>query len=202
MKILKIQQNTRQTTNYKLQTNKGFTLIETLVAISLLVIAVSSPLSLAARSLFSAHYAKDQLVASHLAQEAIEIVRQKRDQNLMLFLKDTINNDRQDWLRNTQLEDAVVGTKVIVIMDVSDISNLSFILVDQISGIDDNSSILKHDGSIYNHSSGNDTYFRRVIELTKISDYEIEVVARVRWKTGSFSARTFTIKENLYNWLP
>lgn len=182
-------------------TKKGFTLIETLVAISVLVVAIAAPLSLASQSLFSAYYAKDQLIASHLAQEAIEIVRQKRDHNLLLILRDPLR-DRGDWLLDTQLQGVSNGTKKIVTVDVEDISNLTFTLVDQALGIDDTLAVLKHNGSIYNHSNGNDTRFKRVLELKKISDSEIEVVARVKWQTGSFRPRTFTIKENLYNWIP
>ena len=50
---------------------KGFTLIETLVAVSLLTVAIVAPMTLTARSLSAAYYARDQITAFHLAQEAI-----------------------------------------------------------------------------------------------------------------------------------
>ena len=47
-------------TTYHLPPSSGFTLIETLVAISLLLIAVASPLTIAQKGLASAIYAKDR----------------------------------------------------------------------------------------------------------------------------------------------
>ena len=65
-----------------LQPSHGFTLIETLVAISILMIAVASPLTIAQKGLSSAIYAKDQVIASYLAQDAIEYLRNLSDQNV------------------------------------------------------------------------------------------------------------------------
>jgi prepilin-type N-terminal cleavage/methylation domain-containing protein len=57
----------------------GFTLIETLVAVTILTLAVVGPLLAASRGLVAATTAKDQLTASFLAQEGIEYVRLIRD---------------------------------------------------------------------------------------------------------------------------
>lgn len=58
---------------------KGFTLIETLVAIAILTLSVAGPLLVASRALVSAQIAQEQLTASYLAQEGIEYVRMMRD---------------------------------------------------------------------------------------------------------------------------
>ena len=60
--------------------NKGFTLVEALVAISILMIAIASPMMLTQKSLSSATLSKDQMVATFLAQDTIEAVRNIRDQ--------------------------------------------------------------------------------------------------------------------------
>jgi type II secretory pathway pseudopilin PulG len=65
-------------TNY----NSGFTIVETLVAIAILMIAISGPLSISSKSLTAALYAKDQMIASYLAQETIEYVTNLRDNNI------------------------------------------------------------------------------------------------------------------------
>ena len=76
--------------------NKGFTLIETLVAITVLLLSVSAPLSIAAKALFSAYYARDQITAYYLADEAIEYVKNARDTT---FLNDVFGNTGQNaWL--------------------------------------------------------------------------------------------------------
>ena len=54
--------------------NKGFTLIETLVAISILMIAIAGPLTVANKGQTSALNAKNQSVAINLAQEGIEYI--------------------------------------------------------------------------------------------------------------------------------
>jgi type II secretory pathway pseudopilin PulG len=59
---------------------KGFTLVEALVAISILMIAIASPMTLAQKGLSTAILSKDQMIASFLVQDAIEAVKNVRDQ--------------------------------------------------------------------------------------------------------------------------
>lgn len=64
-------------------TMKGFTLIETLVAVSILTLSISGPLYTANRAIIAAENARNQLIASHLAQEGIEYVRWMRDNEFL-----------------------------------------------------------------------------------------------------------------------
>lgn len=70
--------------------NSGFTIIETLVAISILVISITGPMVIVSQSLKSAYYARDQITVFYLAQEAIEYIRNVRDTNDF--------NGATDWL--------------------------------------------------------------------------------------------------------
>ncbi|MCX6715954.1 MAG: prepilin-type N-terminal cleavage/methylation domain-containing protein, partial [Candidatus Taylorbacteria bacterium] len=70
---------------------RGFTIVETLVAITILMIAIAGPLVVASKSLFSSNLSKNQMVASYLAQESMEVVKNIRDNNLYLG---------QNWLQN------------------------------------------------------------------------------------------------------
>ncbi len=54
-------------------------MVETLVAIAILMIAISGPLVVATRGLRSALYAKDQSTATFLAQEGMELLRNAKD---------------------------------------------------------------------------------------------------------------------------
>ncbi|MEK7114076.1 MAG: prepilin-type N-terminal cleavage/methylation domain-containing protein [Patescibacteria group bacterium] len=58
---------------------KGFTLIEAMVAVTIITFAVAGPLFSAGRAIVSAETSRDQLTASYLAQEGIEYVRAMRD---------------------------------------------------------------------------------------------------------------------------
>lgn len=62
--------------------NKGFTLVEALVAISVLMVAVVSPITIAQKGLSSALFSKDQMIASFLAQDTIEFIKGIRDDNV------------------------------------------------------------------------------------------------------------------------
>lgn len=60
-------------------TSFGFTLVETMIAVTVLTLSISGPLYAASRALIAAQVARDQLVASYLAQEGIEYMRAMRD---------------------------------------------------------------------------------------------------------------------------
>ena len=66
---------------------KGFTLLETLVAVAILTLAVSGPLYVANRALVAAQNSQSQLTASYLAQEGIEYVRTMRDHQYLYAQK-------------------------------------------------------------------------------------------------------------------
>lgn len=57
----------------------GFTLIEAMIAVSILALSVAGPLTGASRAIVLAQISRDQLTASYLAQEGIEYVRAMRD---------------------------------------------------------------------------------------------------------------------------
>ncbi|MEY2664863.1 MAG: hypothetical protein RIT04_671 [Candidatus Parcubacteria bacterium] len=63
------------------QSNSGFTIIETLVAITILMIAIAGPLTVVSKGLTAALYARDQMIGSYLAQDAIEFLKNVRDNN-------------------------------------------------------------------------------------------------------------------------
>lgn len=60
---------------------QGFTLIETMIAITVMLVAVVAPMSLAQDGITAARLAQDQIVAFYLAQEGVEVVRNMRDYN-------------------------------------------------------------------------------------------------------------------------
>src|SRR4051812_39565134 len=65
------------------RSSRAFTLVESMVAISILSLAVTGPLLIAQKGIGSAIYARDQIMAFYLAQEAVEYIRNVRDSNRM-----------------------------------------------------------------------------------------------------------------------
>ena len=65
----------------------GFTIVEMLVAISILLIGVLGPLGVASRGISDGIYAKNQIAATYLAQEAMEVFINTRNTNLLLNQK-------------------------------------------------------------------------------------------------------------------
>ena len=61
----------------------GFTLIETMVALTLVTAALVGPFALAVRGVISARLFKDRLIAFNLAQEGLEITRHLRENNVI-----------------------------------------------------------------------------------------------------------------------
>ena len=61
----------------------GFTLVETLIAIALLLAVLVGPITLIAHSLFSTSFSRNNLIANNLAQEGIELIRAVRDNNIL-----------------------------------------------------------------------------------------------------------------------
>lgn len=60
---------------------RGFTVVETLVALGILVIGLSGGFAAVSTSLRSTTLSKEQVTAFYLAQEAVELVRYVRDTN-------------------------------------------------------------------------------------------------------------------------
>ena len=92
---------------YKISTKKGFSLIEALVAISILMVGILGAFILVIRILSSTPAVQSRLIASNLTQEGVELVRQIRDTNFILgrhFRENLENGDYQIDINSTSLE--------------------------------------------------------------------------------------------------
>jgi type II secretory pathway pseudopilin PulG len=168
---------------------KAFTLVETLVAISILITSIVAPLTIAAQSLFSARYSRDQVIATYLAQESVEMMRYLRDRNMIAILA----NSSGSWL-NFIPQDRWFSP---------DWTGVRNGLISTCSSISDPKTCpyLKYDGA-YNLSSGESTKFKRAVKVTVNPSLPDEAIleARVYWRTGAFNERSVIIKTRIYNW--
>lgn len=171
---------------------RAFTLIETLVAVSLLSIAIVAPMSLTAQSLSAAYYARDQITAFHLAQEAIESVRHARDHNI---LENALGNqaDLLAGIPSTTGEPFTVDTRN---------DNMELCPPDACPPLQTDPNPAQSTFYGYDPSWTN-TRFTRTVEAEFVgsSTDEVRVSVTVSWRTGSYQTRSFTISENLYRWV-
>lgn len=152
---------------------KGFTLLESLVAISILLIAVVGPMSIIGRSLPQSAYARDHAIAVNLAQEGIEAVRQKRDSNML----DKWNGGLSLW--DSGLSDGYY------IVDPRASPMLYFCGVAGCASDD----IVRRDIAGWRYQSTGSTDpnvgFRRIILISTISAHEKQVMSTVYWFDSS-----------------
>jgi hypothetical protein len=75
------------------RTKAGFVLIETIVSVSVILLALPGVLTIATKGITIGTYAKNQMLAIYLAEEGIEYIQAKRDNNLLRIAK----GDTIDW---------------------------------------------------------------------------------------------------------
>lgn len=164
---------------------RAFTLIESLVAISVLLVSLAAPLSIAAQSLRSAYYARDQITAFYLAQEAVEYIQAKRDQNYLASAS---------WLNG--LSECVTPNSCNV-----DFPNFTHA---QCPSNGCPALYLRTSDQLFVADSAQATpsVFTRTVRITTVTGNTDEraVTVTVSWVSAGIS-RTFQISEHLFNWL-
>lgn len=162
--------------------HKGFTLIETLVAISVLVMALVGPLTIAEQSLRSAYYSRDQITAFYLAQEGIEYVRAIRDQNYL---------EGRSWLTGVS---NCTNTNCTI-----DFPNFVH------SACTNNVCtplLVSANASLFNTVSGVPSKFTRSVSLIPVSGQPNQMIIKVTvsWASGNIQ-RSFNLEERIFDWL-
>lgn len=173
----------------------GFTLIETIVALALIVTALAGPFTLVSQSIFSSRYYKNKLTALHLAQEGIEIIRQMRDTNAA---DPNVVSGATNWLGRsgpcaapcTKIDDDVYNVDAINDGPGSPLSTVIMPLGVNADGF--------YDRKVAPSSA--DAFTRKVsVSCPAPCDKKMLIVAEVTWKDASFT-RKVQLEETLYNW--
>ena|SRR3989344_2445689 len=172
-------------TTYHLPPNRAFTLIETLVAISILMIAVASPLTIAQKGLASAIYAKDQIIASYLAQDAIEYIINASGKNVA---------DGNGWLNGiTGNGKCDTGCKIS--------TDIDFTSTGAIENCGGACPVLKYDKSshIYSHTLVDDSPFTRTVKVVESPTNEALITVTMSWKDKG-ADRSLDFYTRVFNW--
>ena len=186
------------TTNFNNKTKSkraGFTLVETLVAISILLIAVAAPISLIGDSVHRIYYAKDEAVAVNLAKEGIEIIRQVRDTNML-------SSASGGWLMNLSNGTYTVDPGSTLVNNGQAGNDQSFTAV-ILCGASCVPQPIYYDATtgLYRQGAGfsTRTQFSRIVTISGALPNERQVTSTVSWQTGG-SLGTVSATENIFSW--
>lgn len=166
----------------------GFTLVEILVAITILLVAVTGPMAAIGRSLTQMVLVRDNVIAINLAQEAIEIVRQKRDSNFLAG---------GNWMAGLN----PVG----YVADVGSgpsLTSCGGACAPEPVYIDPNNG---PNNGLYRQQIGVTTNLTKFSRMVRIENpgggsTERKIIATVTWQTGGIS-RTVEVSEAVFNWI-
>ena len=153
----------------------GFTLVETLVSLFILSIAIAASFAVITSNLSNATLIKNNFIASGLAQEGAEIVRNLRD---------------TDWFQGNSFgsfggPSAANGEYCVQWKSPELIASCA-------------NPLKKDNDGFYSYDAGQDTIFSRTVRVTS-SATEIIVTIDVTWPDHG-GIKKVSAEEHLYNW--
>ncbi len=169
--------------------NKGFTIVEVLISLMIITVGMLAVLVLFSQNVHARAYTKNKLIASMLAQEGVELVRNIRDQNW---------KDAQPW--NTG---SGAGNADDILQD------LDF-TVDYVNGVIDiggiaNAQLYINSDGFYEHTvTATSTPFYRLMvvslhDLDGGGDDAIKLTSTVRWDQGN-NTHDYVVTTMLFDW--
>ena len=175
---------------------KGFTLMEAMVAIFVIITGIVGVMTLITHTITSAQISKDRLTAAYLAQEGIEIVRNIRDTNWLEQYTESTNpwNEGLTGCSGDCEADYFCST----VEDPDPTNPASHYCL---ASYDSGHFLKINTNDLYNYATGIDTKFKRKITISDgpISNNSLNVEVEVFWEERGRTHQV-TVKEILYNW--
>ncbi len=177
---------------------RGFTLVETLVAISIFSVSIITGMVVMGQGISDINYAKQKIIANYLAQEGIEMVRNMRDSYM---LHDTGSGDKDfDSFAN---EFSSCNENVGCSFDTTknNIENNDFIF--RCSGNNQTKcDVYISNGNYNNNKTGSPTGFRRIIwaDTSNKNNGDVKIFTKVSW-TQKSGLKLVTLSNVLFNWV-
>lgn len=154
--------------------NKGFTILEVILAIFILSVAVFGSFSLIQQTVVGVSLNQSKLIAYYLAQEGVEIVRNIRDTN---------------WLQGS------AWTAGLAVGEGNQEADYQSMVLESYQG----RYLRIGDNGFYNYASGMETKFKRKIAVTEKSDGYLEVKVIIEWSERG-REHNIEVINHLYNW--
>ncbi|MCK5588943.1 MAG: prepilin-type N-terminal cleavage/methylation domain-containing protein [Candidatus Pacebacteria bacterium] len=180
--------------NKKNKKKKGFSLVEALISITILMISVAAPLKLAGDGINSTSIAEQQIVAFYLTQDAMEYVKNIKTNNRLSHEDITTGLDKCNIdippNRGCRI-DTVSGS----------IAMCSVGCVNGVLRFDENTGM-------YNYNNGNphSIFTRQVKIFPKRTDpvtsavLEMQVEVSTKWTSINNQPQEYKLKANLLDW--
>ncbi|MEX2052568.1 MAG: prepilin-type N-terminal cleavage/methylation domain-containing protein [Candidatus Paceibacterota bacterium] len=180
--------------------NNGFTLVETLVAVSIFSMSVVALMVMLGGSIADTRYAKNKIIAEYLAQEGIEYMRNIRDTYVLYAATGQTGwNSFVSRVTNSSCHNANG-----CYFDDSSLNygNPSQPMINiSLTSCSGSCPELRYDTSSgkYGYSTGNNSGFTRRITAELINN-EVKISSRVSWtyRSGTYN---ITLSETLFNWI-
>ena len=172
---------------------KGFTIIETLVAVTILMISITGPLVIASKGLTGAILAHDQATAAYLGQDAVEYVKNERDFNEIQLASGS--SGTSSWLQGFSTCSSASKCSV------DTINGNPFVYANNgITGCSGATCVLYLGANGYapGSTNGTATKFSRDFYLKNTSANETTLVVEVTWLNGTVS-NTIVFEDELFN---
>lgn len=174
---------------------KGYSLVETLVAISILLLSIVGPMTIASRGIQTGFFVSDQATAIFLAQEQIESVVAIRN-NTALKHFGSGGGDVWEWTTDTTFAPCFNPNGCAVTWGASGYT---------VTACGPDGCKVHFEPGTSNRSryhggpSGDETIYTRHLKLTG-NNREVTVVATVSWNANLFGGqRTVTMRSSLFN---
>lgn len=182
--------------------NCGFTLVETLVAVSIFTLSVLGLMAVLSEGLADTSYTKNKIIGAYLAQEGVEYIRNLRDTYVLygasgqagwnaFNLKMTGANC--DQANGCYFGDLIAGAFTDTSQPMIDIPLIA-------CGVSCATLLYDSASGKYNYTTGVNSVFIRKIRTVAISANETEVFSTVYWTKGSGTYQ-MTFSESLFNWV-
>jgi prepilin-type N-terminal cleavage/methylation domain-containing protein len=178
-------------------TAAGFSLVEMLVSVSVLLIVIVGPMTVTSRAAKSSSFATEQVQAFFLAQEGLEIAQKIRDDLLLLYFAGGTTNP---WARFT--DSTTLGTYRHCYNGGCGLDWNTTLANDLATPVNCTSAAAPSCRLYYRPTAVRSKFthastpaaavtvtpFTRRIQFSKVGDNSVEVRSIVTWRTGSIAA--------------